>query len=284
VLGPTILESIIKSREFNITVLSRTSSSTKPPAGVKSMKIDFDSFDVLTKALEGQEVIIANIGHAGIPFQIKLIDAAIAAKVKLFIPSEFGSDTTNGKARALPVFRGKVEVQEYLIQKASEGSISYALLFTGPFLDLFLAAGIFCDLKGYQADLYDGGDGLFSTTRVETVGKALVGILRNYPDMRNRAIFVQDAMISQRMIVDIAEEVTGHDFGRKIVSTAELESEAYEEMKKESPDPKSFLKFIKRAVWGSGYGGRFERSDNDALGVHELTRAEITASIEMVIR
>ena len=59
--------------------------------------------------------------------------------------------------------------------------------------------------------------------RVETVGKALVGILRNYPDMRNRAIFVQDATVSQRMIVDVAEEVTGHDFGRRIVSTTEFE-------------------------------------------------------------
>ncbi len=37
--------------------------------------------------------------------QINVINAAIAAGIKRFIPSDFGSDTTNPKACALPVYR-----------------------------------------------------------------------------------------------------------------------------------------------------------------------------------
>lgn len=63
-----------------------------------------------------------------------LIDAAIAASVKRFIPAEFGSDTL-GKSGELAVFGGKVASRKYLEEKAAEGKITWTAIANGPFLD-----------------------------------------------------------------------------------------------------------------------------------------------------
>lgn len=64
-----------------------------------------------------------------------MIDAAVAAGVKRFIPSEFGSDTNNKSAQELvPVFQKKVEVKEYLESKTGSG-LTWTGIVTGPVFD-----------------------------------------------------------------------------------------------------------------------------------------------------
>ena len=61
-----------------------------------------------------------------------MVDAAIEAGVKRFVPSEFGSDTRNEMAMGiwLQFFNGKEEAVEYLRNRKKEIS------WTGPFLGL----------------------------------------------------------------------------------------------------------------------------------------------------
>lgn len=63
-----------------------------------------------------------------------IIDAAINAGVKRFIPSEFGADTL-GKAGELAIFQGKSEIRKYLEKKAAEGKITWTGIANGPALD-----------------------------------------------------------------------------------------------------------------------------------------------------
>lgn len=57
--------------------------------------------------------------------------------MKRFVPSDFGSDVRNEKARAiLPSFlQGKFDTVEYLKGKESEG-LTWTSFVTGPFFDL----------------------------------------------------------------------------------------------------------------------------------------------------
>lgn len=96
------------------------------------MRANFDSFDSLKSAFQGQDAVVSLVASHVLASQSKLIDAAIAAGVKRYIPSEFGSNTVDPRnMEAVPLFKGKVDVQDYL--KSKENEISRTIIVTGPF-------------------------------------------------------------------------------------------------------------------------------------------------------
>jgi hypothetical protein len=73
---------------------------------------------------------------AAVKAQEALLDASLAVGVKRYIPSEFGSDTTNERVKSYPFFAAKVKHQQRLRQvSTANAGFSYSLLITGPFLD-----------------------------------------------------------------------------------------------------------------------------------------------------
>lgn len=279
---------MVKSGRFNVTAFTRDPSKGDYPDSVKVVKADYSSVEALTDALKGQDAVVSSLRAEAVDEQIRLVDAAIAAGVKRFIPSEFGVDTTNPKARALPVFDGKVKVQEYLEKKAAEGAITYTLIFNGAFLDWALKFKFLLDIKEHKAVLYDDGEVHFSATTVSSVGKAVVGVLSHYEETKNQPVRVQDAAITQRQLLKIAQKVTGtteDQWQITVTETAPLEAEAYEELKKESPNHMLWpYNFIKRAVFAEGYGGRFNKVDNELLGLKEMTDDELEALVASVAK
>ena len=68
----------------------------------------------------------------------RLIDAAVAAGVKRFVPSEFGANNLDPRARKLvPVYDTKGAMREYLSAKtaASNGSFTWTSFSCGSWLD-----------------------------------------------------------------------------------------------------------------------------------------------------
>lgn len=87
-----MLPELLKS-ELNVTAVIRETSSSKFPAGINIVKSDF-SINSLTKVFGGQDAVISMLPMTALAEQAIVIDAAIAAGVKRFIPSEYGSDST----------------------------------------------------------------------------------------------------------------------------------------------------------------------------------------------
>lgn len=114
-------------------MLSRQESSYQPPSGVTLLKTDY-SHESLVSVLKGQDAVVSAIAGHAILDQKKIVDAAIAAGVKRFIPSEFGCDTSNPVGlKRVPVFGHKAQVREYLQSKQDQ--IEWTTIYTGPFLD-----------------------------------------------------------------------------------------------------------------------------------------------------
>lgn len=131
-LGPSILKEFLKS-SYNVTVFSRPNSTSTFPSGVNVVKTDYSPAD-LEQKFKGQDAVISIVGNAGFHDQQKIIDAAIKAGVKRFIPSEFGSNTADERLRKIvPIFNAKKAVVDYL--KSKESSISWTGMITGPFFD-----------------------------------------------------------------------------------------------------------------------------------------------------
>jgi uncharacterized protein YbjT (DUF2867 family) len=128
------LNAFLKHSSFNVTVLSREGSSSTFPEGVKVVRADYSSVDSLTKAFSGQDAVLSFVAGHVIGDQEKLIDAAIAAGVKRFLPSEYGSNTVDDRVRAIvPVFSAKKGAVDYL--KSKEDKISWSSIISGPFFD-----------------------------------------------------------------------------------------------------------------------------------------------------
>jgi hypothetical protein len=280
-LGPAIMDELVKSG-FHLTVLTREDSRASFPSSVKVAKVNYDSIESLVAALKGQDAVVSVLGFNALLAQNKLIDAAVAVGVKRFLPSEYGADTLNPKVRVLSgLFGQKAGIAEKLIKIAAEGSLTYTFVYTGPFLDMVMGRGIPGDFKEHNATLYDGGDVKFSTTTIPTTARAISSVLQHPEETKNKSIYVSGAVVTQNQLIGMAEKIQGERWTTTKASTADLEKEANEEMKKPEPNrTKIITAVIVRSIMGEGFGGFFEKNDNELLGVSPMHESEIEALVK----
>ncbi|KAE8418101.1 hypothetical protein BDV36DRAFT_254967 [Aspergillus pseudocaelatus] len=284
-LGTPVLNALIESNKFNITVLTRHSSNAQFPSTVRVIPVDYNSTQELTTALKGQDAIISTLTTAAMDVQHTLIDAAIAAGIKRFIPSEFSADVGNPKSSTLPVYQSKIAVNKALEAKAAENpTFTYTLIRHGPFLDWGLNAGFFFDWRSETPAFYDGGDRPFSTTTLATIAKAVVGVLLHFDETKNRPVYVHDLLTTQRQIYTIVQRLAPERKWNPVdVSTAELEVKAREEWAKGNTDLRAIVGLVCRAVFAEGYGGEFKNVDNELLGLGFKTEADLEEVVKTVL-
>jgi uncharacterized protein YbjT (DUF2867 family) len=93
------------------------------------ISVDYSNPESIKSALSGVDVIVSTISGTALDVQGKIAEAAQAAGVKLFIPSEFGA-VTEGETVGLSGEKASIQGQ----LKALD--IPWAIFYTGPFADL----------------------------------------------------------------------------------------------------------------------------------------------------
>ncbi|KAI2466068.1 putative oxidoreductase CipA-like protein [Annulohypoxylon bovei var. microspora] len=277
-LGLPVLRQLLEDG-FEVTVLARKGTNHNFPSGVTVTDVDYTSSETLIKALEGQDAVISVLGFPGLPQQIPLIEAAVKAGIKRFIPSEFGGDAHNEKVSQIPMFRIKKTAKDILMKEAASGNITYTLISNGPFLDTAMQYSMFVNLKEKKINLWDGGERPYSTTTIASVAKAVSGVLKHPEETKNRNVFIRSTTLTQKGILEKAKKATGPDgWKTETPSTADSLKAAYAEL--EETGEINRLAFIVSVIWGEGYGNNFQAVDNDLLGVKELSDAELQSLIE----
>ena len=286
-LGVPVLNALLKSGKFNVTAVKRSSSSARFPDSVKVRTADLSSVESTTAAFQGQDAVVSTVGTAGLPGQTVLVEAAVAANVKRFLPSDFGSDIANPKAGALPVFKFKTVVHKALREAAAaKPEFSYTLVCNNAFLDWGLEKNFLLNWKESKPKLYDGGNNVFSATTLDSIGQAVVGVLSHPEETKNRFVYVKDIDLSQNQLLEIAKKV---DPGKKweeptIVDTAQLEKSSYESLAKGEVTPAVMYAFLFRVLFGPPeYGSQFTKTDNELLGVTGKTEADVEAILKSLI-
>ncbi|CAG8904100.1 unnamed protein product [Penicillium egyptiacum] len=176
--------------------------------------------------MEGQDVVISMVGGIVAGDQQVFIDAAIAAGVKRFFPSEFGPYSRDPKFSALnhAVLPAKAATVDYLRSKESE--ISWSSLVTGAFFDWAMKVGFFgFDLSCKTVTLIDGGTSVFTATNLSTIGKALIAMLDHADETENQYVFVSSFNVSQKDILDVVEKVDGQKWTVKNIVSEEVIAE-----------------------------------------------------------
>jgi len=284
-VGKPILDALIESKKFNVTVLSRESSTATFPSSVKVTQADYSSVESLTAALKGQDAVVSAVGTEGLVGQSTIIDAAIAAGVKRFLPSEFGSNLANPKTAALPVFGHKVATRNHIEEKVKNGAdLTYTYVITGPFLDWGLDMGFIFDTKEGKPRIYDGGDRLISMTALPSIGLAVVGVLSKYEETKNKSVFVQNIQISQNKLLELAQKIAPEKKWEPVpVNTVDILQSSNDALGKGDFSMNVMYGYLFVGIFGEGYGSRFEKDDNAVLGVPRKTEADVEALLKKLL-
>lgn len=122
---------------FAVTVFTREGSASTVPPGVALRVVDYASVESLTAALEGQDALVSVIGTVAVAGQRPLVDAAVAAGVRRFIPSEYGINTRFlGKEPIGTIVQGKIQALNYAHEKSRQNpSFTWTAISTGFFFD-----------------------------------------------------------------------------------------------------------------------------------------------------
>lgn len=260
-----------------MTVLSRDPSALQNlPQGVKFTKVDYSSEDSIVAALKDQDVAVATLGLTAIPTQDKIIDAAIKAEVKRFIPSDWGSITTDPKARGLPINKPLIQVQDYLEKKAAEGKIEWTILSVGAFLDYVINFPFVLDLASKSIQLYDDGQHPFSSTSVHSVGKAIAGSLKNPDATKNRNLFINDIVLTQAKVLELAKKhsAPGTQWSETKVDATKDFEQALANLEKNPTDPTLTFLLLKAALFSGKFRAAYPKVDNEIVGLPLFTDEE----------
>ncbi|KAK4609201.1 hypothetical protein CLAFUW4_14763 [Fulvia fulva] len=272
-VGPAIVKGLVDGG-FAVTALSRSGKTDGLPSSVKTVRVNYDSQDSLaTTPLSPLSQNTAN--------KLPFIDAAIAAGVKRFLPSDFGSDIPgNANTAALPVFAGKVATADYLKKKAND--ISYTTVINGLFLDWGLKLGFQLNVNG-TTRLYDNPDRRISYTTLPDIGKAVANILKKPEETKNRAVYIQSAAVSQNELLAIAKKVKpGFKGETEKIDTEQILKDSYAGLEKGGEAiGGAMLGFITVSVFNEKYGANWDgKNDNELLGIKEKSKEELEVLVK----
>ncbi|KAI0551178.1 hypothetical protein F4679DRAFT_540660 [Xylaria curta] len=224
-LGPYIISGLVTAG-LKVTVLSRSQPgpNTVVPAAVQVLQSDY-TYNSLVKAFKGQDAVVSTISTINVQQQVSIIDAAVAAKVRRFIPSDFGSDSSvEDEEHVTSFLKCKQDVVRYLRMKEADG-LSWTSLCTGPWVDWLLEEGhglLGIDIRSKTATIIDSGNQEFTTSTMPMVTKATTSILLCPEVTKNRYVHVHSFTLTQNLLLEALERVTGTKFSKKKMSREDL--------------------------------------------------------------
>ncbi|KAL4925277.1 aromatic alcohol reductase [Aspergillus undulatus] len=282
-IGQIILRGLLHASDFNVTVLTRSSSAATFPAGVIVRTSDFSSAD-LQEAFKGQDAVISAVGATGFADQKKYVDAAIAAGVCRFLPSEFSADTLNDTVNnLLPLFFLKKDVIEYLRSKESD-SFSWTGVATSGLFDWGITNRFFqFDIASRSATIWDNGDKRFTLTNEKQLEDAVVSVLRHPEATANKYLYISSVETSQNEILAALESTTSSSWALQHTTTDAQVAEGSKKL--QSGDFDGALQLVRAIPYGitPGLKSNFAKDRVLANGLLGLREESVQETIQRVV-
>jgi len=229
-VGSPILEECLKN-SLKVSVLTRPGSTSQFPENVKIITTDYSPAS-LALAFAGQDAVLSLLGLSAISQQYALVEAAVKAGIRRFLPSEFGIDNASPQVlAAVPPFRVRAELIDTLKAKQAAGSpIEWTAVVTGLFLDWGLRTGFLdLDVERRTAEIWDEGDVPFTVTNLTVVARTVVKLLTDaaaYEASRNAYIYTGSATTTQKEVLAATEKATNAKFEVTRIESGKLIAES----------------------------------------------------------
>lgn len=213
-----------------------------------------------------------------------MIDAAVQAGVKRFIPSEYGNNTCTAASELVSLYGEKAKVIDYL-KKQEHTGLTWTAIHTGQFFDWGLDSNwLDFNLKEKKARIFDSGDTTWSTSTIGTVADSVVKVLLKPEETTNRPVHVASFTVSQRQVLKALEKASGASWKVENITSEEALKKGQE---LDGADYSDGLKLLCLSLMYSDKadrGGNFEKSftlDNELLGLPVEHMAEV---VERVVK
>ncbi|KAH7099990.1 NAD(P)-binding protein [Auriculariales sp. MPI-PUGE-AT-0066] len=231
-IGAMITKALL-AQGAEVNVLSR-STSIVVPQGATVKKVDYTDAGSLSSALQGVQVVVSALSQGGFAYQPALADAAKAAGVQLFVPSEYGSPTHDLPSTSLLYF--KPQLQQHL----RKIGLPYTLYYTGWFSDFTFIQPFGYDIPNKTLTIVGPGTKPVSFASREDVAHFMAYTLTHLSTekLENATFGVEGDRLSLLELRKVFEDVYGGYF--KLVHRDVAEVEKVVEAKREA----AFVEYI----------------------------------------
>lgn len=273
-LGSAVLSELVKGG-FEVTVVGRSNKTDEDlPPNVRRITVDYSDKQSLVESFKGQDAVVSTVSHEAIPAQKLMIDAAIEARVRRFIPSDFGSLSTNPAASHFLHHVSMVDIQRYL--KSNSDKIEYTIFSIGGFTEFLVTYGFAFDWEHKTAELWNEGSSQISTTSLHGVGRAIVGTLKNPEPTKNKNLFVHELVVTQSQLLSLAKKYSpGVEWTITKVSDPQAEFDTLEANARENPSFPNIVAFLKASIMSGKHQAHYQKVDNDLVGLPLLSEKDL---------
>ncbi len=241
-LGTIVLDALVRSNAFDVSVLVRSNSSSEPAHSASITKIPVSpelGLDELTAALANHDAVVAAFPLKDLNQHLRLVEAAYKAGVRRYIPADYGScDAASPRSQKhLQLYRDKHAVQKKCEELASAAEkdgvpFTWTSIVCGHFFDWGLDNNYFhLDIENQTALILDAGDTKASASTLPRVAETVVRVFLQQQDTRNRFVFVQSFCPTPLEVLASLERATGTKW-----KTQHVDSNAYINRKQDELD------------------------------------------------
>jgi hypothetical protein len=217
--------------------------------------------------------------------QPRMIDAAIAAGVKLFVPAEYTANSRDPQAQAQPLMSSVVAIQKYLATKGDQ--ISWFVVNCGALLEFVFDHAVLLNFAERSATLWDGGEGAISLSNIPLLARAVSAALKQPDRVVNHRLKVHGGSITQNRALEIAkqassDEWTAEQADSQAAYTASMVLLSDASSKTQEQLLGAMLTVYNAAAFGpcdAHFEAAYAEPDNTWLGVDEFVDGEIEEAI-----
>ncbi|KAF9957682.1 hypothetical protein BGZ72_001539 [Mortierella alpina] len=269
-LGAPVTNALLAAG-YKVKVLTRATTSSDALAVYQSKgaHIVFDAYNGknLQDALQGVDIVLSTVG-TGADFyhgQVSLVDAAKAAGVKRFVPSEFGLDGVKyTKLNDLhPFLADKAKLRDYI----EKSGLEYTYIWNGLFAEYLPKFGF--DLKSKTATIHAPPTTQFTISSLADIGR-FTALALSSPHSRNASLRVASYTATYQEYLQLFEQATGGQW--QIVQDLDARARI---AKSADPASLAFPDFVAYAHTRS----KFDTTDNAALGFQPTPINEIISAV-----
>jgi hypothetical protein len=261
-------------------------NSKELPSSVKIEQVDYDSQTSLERVLQGQDALISTVAMSAISNQPRMIDAAIAAGVKLFIPAEYTVNSRDVLAQAQPMMASVVAIQKYLATK--EDQIAWFVINCGALLEFVLDHPVILDFDKHSAVLWDEGEGAISLSNIALLAKSVSAVLKQPDRVVDHRMKVHGGTITQNRALEIAKQTSSREWTAEQADPQQAYAAAFKSLtdglaKTQEQLMAALLTAYNAAIFGRCDGhfeGAYAEPDNGWFGVEEFVNGEIEEAIK----
>ncbi|KAK1248955.1 hypothetical protein MKX08_007175 [Trichoderma sp. CBMAI-0020] len=288
-IGPSIIKALLDSN-FEVTAITRLESQATFVEGVDVKRVDITSKEAVQQVLRGHDALVSAISPAALDDQKTIVDAAVAAQVRRFLPSEFGVDNRRTEEKDMGwMVVNKVKLNEYLDQVAAKHKW---FSWTGVACGFFFDWGLMGRNKGIQTqfilginaqaktgEIVDSGNKPWAATNTYFVGETVAAILKKPEETANKFLNVFSFKTTQNEVLKIFEEESGSTYQVSHVKGSDL-LEAATARVANGDYKQSIGPFVQYVFFADGVRSPvdLEANDGEQLGIKD--KAELRDSIK----